>query len=400
MTPRWCVLYLAMMLMASGCAAPSAPVVNTDATVTRHSKQGRQALAEGDLDAAVDQYRAALLRAWAIDDPYESGTAAYNLAACFASIGATPQAKQWLLDARVELCRAGSSAGNVWLLEAKVAMDECRFADASRYLNRAECSSPPCQRDDGGCLCGPSDPCQPTCTSKIPCVGSKLADKQAAKACQQEFQAQIQLSRAAIAAEQYDAPSARRHFACACRLAADICSHDLQAQLQHVAALIHLVEGQFMQAAWHFDNEAKHLRLGGNYREIPTALGHAAAAYQEAARFDLAASRTCRVARIWLGRGDSRQAWQQLQIAGELVAQTHCPAAEVRLALVACEIERTLAATGETAQQMIESETVLPAWQSQLQPVDGALRPAADVGTRTTAAAVPVAPVFVDVQFR
>lgn len=345
---------LGMLIAIVGCSTPSASLPKADTTVTRFSKAGNQAFAEGDVGEAIDEYRRALLRAWAIDDPYESGTNAYNLAACFTSVAESDAARAWLLDARVELCRAGSSAGNVWLLEAKIARDDCRFDDAGRYVRRAECSDPPCKSRDGGCLCGPSDPCQESCVTKIPCVGGKIANKQATGDCENDFQAQIHLARAALSADQYDTCSARAQLQCACELARQVCSHNLQAELQHVAALIHLADGQYLQAAWHFDNEAKHLRLANNYREIPLILNHAAAAFEQAGRADLATSRMCRVARIWLGRGDIGAAWHHLQLASELAQMTACESASIRLALVAREVERALAEEGESLDQMIE----------------------------------------------
>ncbi len=348
------VVLLGVLVTVVGCSTPSASQRKADATLTRFSKAGHEAFAEGYVDQAMEKYRSALLRAWAIDDPYESGTNAYNLAACLTSKGQTDAATDWLLDARVELCRAGSSAGNVWLLEAKIAKEECRFEDASHYVRRAECSSPPCDSREGCCLCGPHDPCGESCVTNIPCIGSRVAKRQAIEDCQIDFQAQIYLARASLAAEQYDTAAARAQLQCACELAEKICSHNLQAELQHVAALIHLAEGQFLKAAAHFDSEAKHLRLASNYREIPLALNRAATAYEQAGRADLATSRMCRVARIWLGRGDTREAWHHLQMASELAQMTECESARIRLALVAQEIERVLAEAGESPNQMIE----------------------------------------------
>ena len=190
--------------------------------------------------------------------------------------------------------------------------------------------------------------------TKIPCVGGRIAKKRAIEDCQNDFQAQIHLARASLAAEQYDTKTARAQLQCACELAQEICSHNLQAELQHVAALIHLADGQFLKAASHFDSEAKHLRLASNYREIPLALNHAATAYEQAGRADLATSRMCRVARIWLGRGDTKEAWHHLQVASELSQATECESARIRLALVAQEIERALAEESEAQDQMIE----------------------------------------------
>ena len=356
MTYRPCTIWMGLALVLLGCRSPTSGIQKSDTTLTRYSAAGREAFAEGYVDQAIEEYRSALLRAWAIDDPYESGTNAYNMAACLTSQGDNTGARQWLLDARVELCRARSSAGNVWLLEAKIAKDECRFDDASRYVRRAECSDPPCDDREGCCLCGPNDPCNEGCVTKLPCVGDKIAQRRAIEACEYDFQAQIHLARAALAAEQYQIRRAKQQLQCACELAQDVCSHNLQAELQHVAALIHLAEGQFLQAASHFDQEAKHLRLARNYREIPLALNHAASAFQEAGRADLATSRMCRVARIWLGRGQPREAWHHLQLASEMAQWTDCESARIRLALVAREVERVLADCEAEPTQMIHGD--------------------------------------------
>ncbi|WP_231615536.1 hypothetical protein [Novipirellula artificiosorum] len=318
-----------------------------DTSLTRFASSGHEAFAEGDLDVAIAQYRKALHRAWSIDDPYESGTSAYNLAACMTSLSKNQEARDWLVDARVELCRAKSSAGNTWLLEAKIAQQECRFEEAKTFVDRAACSQPPCDAGSGDCLCGPKDPCKESCVMRIPCVGSRVKQKKAAEQCEDDYTAQIHLARARLAAETYEIECAEMHFACACELAADVCSESLQAELQNVAAMIHLAKGEYLQAAWHFDNEAKHLRLAGNYREIPVALELASAAYEQAERADLAASRMCRVARIWFGRGEFKKSWSYLPQALCLAEHCRCQSAKIRLALLAKEIELALADQGE-----------------------------------------------------
>ncbi len=373
-----------VLTMIVGCSTPATSRRETDTTLARYSKAGNQAYAEGDVDDAIREYRSAILRAWALDDPYESGTGAYNLAACLTSKSEIAQAKDWLLDARIELCRAGSSAGNVWLLESKIARDECRFDDAMHYVYRAECSVPPCDQRDNACLCGPSNPCQQNCVTRIPCVGERIASRRSTKDCESGFQAQIHLARATLAAEQYDISTAQAQFECACELVKKTCNHSLQAELQHVAALIHLASGQFLSAAWHFDNEAKHLRLAGNYREIPTALNLAAEAFEQAGRDELATSRMCRIARIWLGRGDAREAWRHLQVASEIARATACESATIQLTLVAREIQRVMNEQDQSLDQMIETPSSLSSSHdktlSQIQPIDCAIGPRTNVG--------------------
>ncbi|TWT79906.1 hypothetical protein CA13_13140 [Planctomycetes bacterium CA13] len=330
-----------------GCRSTADSPPKVDATLGRFSSNASEAFAEGDIDDAIEQYRKAIRRAWAIDDPYESGTNAYNLAACMTSAGKDTEAKDWLLDARTELCRAKSSAGNAWLLEAKIAQQECRFEEANIYVDRAACCNPPCEGTPGGCTCCSQDPCKESCVTVIPCVGSRIKQKKATEQCEDDYNAQIHLARARLAAEVYDIKCAKQHFDCACELASEVCSEALQAELQNVAAMIHLAKGEILQAAWHFDKEAKHLRLAGNYREIPVALELAAAAYEQSGHTEIATNRMCRVARIWYGRGDSKQAWSYVQQAIRLAEYSYDESPRIRLALLVQEIEKTLADEGQ-----------------------------------------------------
>ncbi|TWU43923.1 hypothetical protein Q31b_14550 [Novipirellula aureliae] len=335
---------LAILLVQSGCRTPSlSPIKEVDSTLVRHSKSAKEAYAEGDIDAAIREYRKAIRRAWAIDNPYESGTAAYNLAACMTSLDKNAEAKDWLVDARIELCRAGSSTGNTWLLEAKIALQECRFDEAQQMLDRAACCTPPCSQNGHDSCCRPHDPCQGSCVTQIPCVGKKLKQKKQTEQCEDDYQAQIHLARARLAAEKYDILCAEQSFESACKLAADVCSEELQAELQNVAAMIHLAKGEYFQAACHFDKEAEHLRLAGNFREVPIALEFASAAYEQSGRMDLATTRMCRVARIWFGRGETKKSWDYVQTASELAEFCESQTARIRLALLVNEIERALA---------------------------------------------------------
>lgn len=345
-----------------GCRSSASDSPKLDSTLARFSEAGRESYAEGNVLDAVEEYRSAIHRAWLMDDPYESGTNAYNLAACLISIGETARAKDWLVDARVELTRAGSSAANVWLLEAKIAQEEGRLTESLALIDRASCSKPPCSaetcsaetgsadccssqssgtRSRSGC-CGDDDPCADRCVYKIPCVGDRIRKKDAITQCEEGFESQIHLARSRVAAERGDIPTAMCHFRAACDLASQVCSEDLQAELQNVAAMIHLAKDEYLQAAWHFDKEAKHLRHAKNYRVISSALELAAAAYSEAGQHRRAANRLSRVARIWFGRGDIAQAWKHLNHASEMVRLCGCDQTSVRLSLLADEIHRTV----------------------------------------------------------
>ena len=284
-------IFVAIVVVASGCRGAMKVEPQVDATLTRFAKAGSESFAAGELDGAIEKYRDAVHRAWAMDDPYESGTNAYNLAACLTSNGDYMIAKDWLLDARVELCRANSTLANVWLLEAKIAQQETRFDEACVFVNRAACSAPPCPESEEGCLCCQDDPCRESCITQIPCIGSKVRDRQEIRECKEKMQIQIHLARASIAADQFDTVTAQKHFRCACELLGEICSYQLRAELHNVAGRIHTAKGEFLCAAVHFDKEAENLRLAGIYREIPGALDQAAAAYDLAGRVYLAADR-------------------------------------------------------------------------------------------------------------
>ncbi|TWU56705.1 hypothetical protein Poly51_26220 [Rubripirellula tenax] len=341
-TPFIVALMMAIIVGVTGCRTAPKAEPKLDSRVRRLADDGHERYAEGDVDAAMKKFRSAVLRAWAMDDPVESGNGAYNLAACMISDGQTALARDWLADARSELHRGRRSVGNVWLVEAKIATEDARFADATEFLNRAACGEPPCDAADRACGCPTVEGCRDCPLSCLPCVGSKIEAKEATKDCVDGFEAQVHLARARLAAEQFDLATATKHFACACELIHDICSHELHAELQHVAAAIHLAKDETLQAAAHFDLEAERLRSAGNYREIPRALDLAAAAYQQSGLPRQAAERWNRVARIWTGRGEPRKAWDYVRLASEAVdgaAIDSDDCIRIRLSLVAREIE-------------------------------------------------------------
>ncbi|TWU57181.1 outer membrane protein assembly factor BamD [Rubripirellula reticaptiva] len=335
------------LLVVSGCRSSSVGEVAKDTRVRRLADDGRELFAEGDVEAAIKKYQSAVLRAWAMDDPTESGNGAYNLAACMVTDGDNGVARDWLADARAELTRGGESIGNVWLLESRIAIDDGRFAAAARYLDASACATPPCAVGDSTCECPTSEGCKRCPLDCVPCVGRRLEAKRAEEDCRDGFTAQIHLTRARLAAEQFDLAAAGKHFQCACELISDVCSYELHAELQNVAALIHVAKEEYLQAAWHFDREAKYLRMAGNFREVPGALELAAAAYQQAGMPREAADRLNRVARVWVGRGDAKKAWEFVRAASDAVdacAIDDEDSIRIRLSLVARQIERMLKA--------------------------------------------------------
>ncbi|WP_145168066.1 hypothetical protein [Rubripirellula lacrimiformis] len=339
------MMFACVVILPAGCRTAPKAVPVVDSRVRRLAEDGREQYAEGDIERAIAKYQSALLRAWAMDDPTESGNAAYNLAACLTSDGRSDLARDWLADAHHELGRGGQSRGNAWLLQARIATEQRRFNDAAYCLDQSTCSAAPCDDGDAKCGCPTADGCRQCPLEGVPCIGAKIQAKRADEECQHEFQAQIHLARARLAAEQFDLSAAARHFACGCELAGDVCSHELHAELHDVAALIHVAKEEYIQAASHFDREARHLRLAGNYREIPGTLELAAAAYQQAGSPHQAAERWNRVARIWIGRGDAKKAWTFLRTASETVdlcMVDDTDSIRIRLSLVAREIESQL----------------------------------------------------------
>lgn len=332
----------ALLLLLTGCGVAARSDHKLDTRLQRHVKAASQAFAEGQLETAITAYRAAIRRAWALDDPYEAGTAAYNLAACLLTHDRSREAQDWLLDARLELTRAGASLGNVWLLEAKIAAQQQRFGDVEAYVQRASCSDPPCQHREQQYQCCNDDPCRDSLISRIPCWGTRFEKRQAVSDCAAVYQAQIHLLRARVAAEQYDLATARYQWSCAAQWIEQVCDHDLWAEREHVAALIHLAQAEYLSAARHFDREADCLRQAGNYREIPNALELAAAAYDQAGLRGVSADRICRVARILYGRGELQRSWRYVQQALQSAEAVGAESTRTQLALLANELARTL----------------------------------------------------------
>ena len=328
--------------LGSGCRS-TASKRETDSRLTRLTKDGRKAFAEGDLERSERHYRLALYRAWAMDDPYESGTAAYNLAAVLTSHGHYADAENWLMEARAELCRGDASLANAWLLASLIAEQTYRYEDAARYVQLARQSDPPCQ--DGysdvvtGCLCRLQRCGSGNCIGNVLDESRPRSGRRSEKACQQEFDALTQLELARIAAKQYDIDTAATHF----RQAIEVSRHNrdelLLAHFQHVAGLIHLARGEFLSAARHFDQEAQHWRQARIYRDVPLTLELSARAYEQSERFDLAAVRMLRVAKILIGRGEAESAWVKLQVAIELASAAGKEPLLMRATLIASEIE-------------------------------------------------------------
>lgn len=338
-----------------GCAAPSDRIAKPDKALEEHFEDGHEAYNEGVIRDAVKEYRLAILRAWSIDAPYDSGTAAYNFAACLVSDEKYELANRWLTDARVDLHRARSSAGNTWLLTAKIASAQGQYDEARVAINCAARAGADCELEQERRQRGPAatyveENCHESCLTKLPWLGKKIQTKKAVQACEREYKVSVQLSLARLEAVQHDVVAAKKHLDCACQEAEDLCSLAIQAERHDVAALVCDLEGKYSEAGAHRDCEADILRAMGEYREIPKVLRAAADSYCMAERNDLATDRLIRCARIYLARGDYEKSWEHLRLAGDLLGTDACTPNRIRLEHTAEMLEeRLLAARPNTS---------------------------------------------------
>ena len=333
--------FIALLALAllGGCRSSSPQPTEAIAGAIRYSGDGAESLATGNTHSAIRSFRRAIHRSWASDDPFHAGTNAYNLAAALFANEDHESALCWLIDARVELHRAGASAGNTYLLEAKIAQAEGRIADAGSMIALASCSAPPCSEpaQDQPVACRPSK------LACVPWLGAKLEERKAIGQCADDYQAQVHLARSRLAAESYQLALASQHLGRAKLLAKDVCSSELRAEIHHATALIELAHGSYLNAAVHFDREADAWRVAGTYRKIPDVLQLAAAAYLQIERFDLASDRLCRSARCLFAQGKYHRSWDVVQQAFTFVELDATQSSDIRLMLTANEIESQLA---------------------------------------------------------
>jgi tetratricopeptide (TPR) repeat protein len=350
---RSAALHLIAGALLLGCKA--GPNVEVDNKIENNAEKASDAYAEGDLDKAERYYRATLKRAFAIDDPLESGNASYNLAAVLVSKANYTLAKSWLTASRVDLRRAGMDESGTWLLEAKIARTEERFADVEAALaevDRLRClylETHSCK----GAGKKEKDPCDETFCEKLPWVGPK-------KTCERELnqydafiEVQTRLVRAASALDQGDIGLAKCQLAEARARTPETCCGEIVAEIEHVAGRIAMAEGDFRAAGMAFDSEIEILRQVKNYREIPGALDLAARAYEGAGELAEAAERLVRLARVYYGRDNIRQAYDVITVRTlKLAEQTDDIEVEARLGLIFVDIEKELKALqAEEAEQ-------------------------------------------------
>lgn len=341
------ILGAAILAQACLIGCKSGPKVEVDKKIESAAEKANAAYSEGKLDAAEKYYRDTLKRAFAIDDPLESGNASYNLAAVLTSKCNYTLAKSWLTACRVDLRRAGMDESGSWILEAKIARTEERFADVDAALaevDRLRClylETHSCK----GAGKEEKDCCDKTFCEKLPFIGPKKTCERELNQYDSFIEVQTRLVRAASALDQGDLGTAKCQLEEARVRLTDACSGDVMAEVEHVAGRIAMAEGNFREAGMAFDSEIEILRQVKNYREIPGALELAAKAYEAGGELAEAAERLVRLGRVYYGRDKIREAYDVIAVrALKLAEQTDDEELGARLGLIFVDIDRALTA--------------------------------------------------------
>ncbi len=278
MSIRWTIpptgfLILAALILCS-CAgpAPRHPAgVAADAEWARAMKAGETAFERGDLDLAARFYGAALSRGRIWDNASAIADAAYNLAACRLAQGEHESARALLKEAKAEMVRSHEEpGGDVLLVEAQVVW---LLGEPEEALSLTE-----------QLLGGP----QTEATKSL--------------------QPQARLLRGKIACAKGDKERAIAELQSADSIGVDPANPAVDAGRSELTGCISLLQGNFAQAARHFDREAQLLREAGHYRTMAGALKRAGDAYHRAILAGEAADRWFRAARTIFTLGDVPQA--------------------------------------------------------------------------------------------
>jgi tetratricopeptide (TPR) repeat protein len=228
------------VLMLVGCASSrTATAPPKDKELSRTGNIARAAFEDGATARAIDLYRKALNRAYAMDDATEIGNAAYNLALCHALVGQLDQAGVSLAEARAAFERSGSTPADVLLLEATIAQRQGNLEQALALADQALSASPDANDRfqiallKGTVACGQDDPAR---------------------------------ARAALV-------EADRHH---------VANGPLPAARERLAGNIFLLERNPAEAAAAFDRAAALFQKARHYRDMAFTLRLAGEAYQEA----------------------------------------------------------------------------------------------------------------------
>jgi tetratricopeptide (TPR) repeat protein len=341
-----CILGLAIVVLSCMIGCKSGPVDTTDSKIESTAEKASTAYAEGNLDTAEKYYRSTLKRAFAIDDPLESGNASYNLAAVLTSKLRYAEAKSWLLACRVDLRRAGMDESGSWILEAKIARTEERFADVDSAL--AEVDRLRCEYLETHSCKGAGkkekDCCDKTFCEKLPWIGPRKTCEKELNQYDSFIEVQTRLVRAAAALDQGDIPTAKCQLEEARARVDATCCGEVMGEVEHVAGRIAMAEGDFHAAGEFFDAEIEILRQVKNYREIPGALDLAAKAYESAGEPTVAAERLVRLARVYYGRDKIREAYDVIVHRAIVLADgTDDEELGARMGLLYATVEKALA---------------------------------------------------------
>lgn len=309
----------------------------SDPALTRISDRASELYNLGGIEGAQEEYFKVLKQAWASDDAYESGTAAYHLAACYFSVGDAEKAKDWLIDSRYELNRCGASCRNVWLLEAKIARVEKRYDDVAYLLQRSTSEN----TSDTSLRIFDGDGDRVLPRIQLASVRTPLGGVRGKLLQKQEDAAEdlpVLLMKAAVAVEKNAVSEAKRHLKEAEQKLSFVEQPEWQAEWYRVSGDLAFRTGQAKLAAEFYDQEADALSSAGLYRDLPKVLTQSANSYESVKQFAVAADRLCRAARLYFGRSEYELAWQTVQAAGNLSEMSEDATIQVRLRLLAEQI--------------------------------------------------------------
>lgn len=339
-------LLIVGMTFTAGCKSMH-PEVKPDSKIERLAENAEEAFSMGYDQEAIEDYLAAVKRAWLLDDPTEIGHNAYNMAVCLSSIGRYLEARDWLVEARMEYQRVGINSPNVWLLEAKIArrqgfLDEATYL-ASRGVAAAQCHEDEKEKKDKKGFAAKVSKGVDHFTKH----SKKLTECRDEKKQLHYTKAESSLIQANLACDQSMLDYAWGHLDDARTELQHLDEPDLEAEAERVQGRIHMYESAPEFAGPRFDNEAVFLREAKNYREIPFAYRSAGEAYEAAGFIEIAAERYYFVARIMYARDDYVAALRYIERAIPF-AEAGPPHVQARLALLFKVVSDAMDAESDT----------------------------------------------------
>lgn len=346
----------ATLFGVAGCRTGGSRSAVVDRPLARESRKAVEAFHFGYDDEAVVRHRAALRRAWELDDAEAIANTAYNLAACWAAMQHWEPARQALAEARAELRRSGQSEVDAWLLEAKIARAQGRWEEAAYY---ADCVVEPLIRRDPDC-----DRCRQdrsnhwavalrACHTRI--VRCLHPEEEKPDVCD-SYQISLAVFRANLAIDRGDVVAAQGLLSHARQWNSSPIDPAGRAEIAATEARLLLLQQRPQAAARRLDEEAEWLRQAGHLRELPMANSAAAEAFLQAGQPVDASERFLRTARLLYGRDDLLASLYFLERSIELAVAMGDIDLQYRAALLLEEIEQ--ANRGRKPSQAIEPEEI------------------------------------------